>query len=144
MSNAPDPAAVKASFRQPNGFLKLIALVHIIICIGLARGGVKGSPIPLSVDYDWLVTTTTCGFCIIMFLLIIARAMGGMAVQAELVALLLGTIMFIASGSVVIDTHRQSIITGIYNPAMALGAICIATALVMFVDMALTAKNIKK
>jgi len=144
MTNAPDPAAVKASFRQPNGFLKLIALVLIIICIGLARGGVKGYPVPLTTDYDWLVTTTTCGFCIIMLLLIIARAMGGMAIQAELVALLLGTIMFIASGSVVIDQHREGIIPSTRNPALALGSICIGTALVMFVDMALTAKNMKK
>ena len=27
MANAPDPAAVKASFRQPTGILKLVALV---------------------------------------------------------------------------------------------------------------------
>ena len=31
-----------------------------------------------------------------------------------------------------------------YQPAMALGSICIAVALVMFVDMALEAKDLKK
>jgi len=149
MANAPDPAAVKASFRKPNGFLKLITLVLIIICIGLARGGRSirgeiGFPIDLNErvhpDYSWLVITTTCGFCIITLLLIIGRAMGGMPIQVELVALLLGTIMFVASGSVVIDTHRT--LTG-NSTALALGSMCIITGLVMFIDMALTGKDMK-
>jgi len=144
MADAPDPAVVRASFRRPNGFLKLIALVLIIVCIGLARGGFKGDPLGYNyIDYSWLVITTTCGFCIVMFLLIIGRAMGGMPPQVNLVALLLGTIMFIASGSVVIDTHNNSSLET-YQPAMALGSICIAVALVMFVDMALEAKDLKK
>lgn len=143
MADAPDPAVVRASFRRPNGFLKLITLVLIIVCIGLARGGLNGGPMPLATDHKWLVVTTTCGFCIVMFLLIIGRAMGGMPPQVNLVALLLGTIMFIASGSVVIDTHNNSLLDS-YQPAMALGSICIAVALVMFVDMALEAKDLKK
>jgi len=140
MANAPDPAAVKASFRKPNGFLKLITLVLIIICIGLARGGgsIRGDEV--NPDYSWLVITTTCGFCIITLLLIIGRAMGGMPIQVELVALLLGTIMFVASGSVVIDTHRT--LTG-NSTALPLGSMCIITGLVMFIDMALTGKDMK-
>ena len=52
------------------------------MCIGLARGGFKGDPLGYTyVDYSWLVITTTCGFCIVMFLLIIGRAMGGMPPQ---------------------------------------------------------------
>jgi len=139
MANAPDPAAVKASFRKPNGFLKLITLVLIIICIGLARGSIRGE-IGFPIDYYWLVITTTCGFCIITLLLIIGRAMGGMPIQVELVALLLGTIMFVASGSVVIDTHRT--LTG-NSTALPLGSMCIITGLVMFIDMALTGKDMK-
>jgi len=142
MANAPDPAVVRASFKKPNGFLKLIALVLIIICIGLARdlhgsGGSLGG-----IDYNWLVITTTAGFCIIILLLIIGRAMGGMPIQVELVALLLGTIMFVASGSVVIDTYRSSLFKN-RDQALALGSMCIITGLVMFIDMALTGKDMK-
>ena len=70
----------------------------------------------------------------------------------ELLTIVLGVIMFLASGSVVIHVYRRSsaaaalISAGraFIDAGLALGSMCIITAAVMFVDLVFLAKKVKK
>merc|ERR1711974_547731 len=110
-------------------------------CVGLMCVGNQGKPIKV-VEHN-LLAGTTIGFTLILLLLIIGRVEGGMPAKVEILALLLGTILFIASGGYVIDTYKPSSrptlvgLKHIYEPGLALGSMCIINALVMGIDAVL-------
>ena len=52
-----------------------------------------------------LVTVTTGGFAMVTGLLVLARALGGVPILAEVAAMVTGAVMFMASGAVEIDAH---------------------------------------
>ena len=64
----------------------------------------------------------------------------------ELALLILGMLMFIASGGVVIDQYATAAnaLNSARPAALALGSMCIFTGLVFFVDVVFTALDISK
>lgn len=139
-----DTPEAKALVRSPNGGLKALTLGLSIVNIVLARAGNGGDPILLPLDHSWLVITTTCSYFIITLLLLVMYAHGGLQHPPEALALFLGFVLYMASGSVVIN-YWMNLVSGAHrNAALALGSTCIITGVVMFVDLSILGKKMKK
>ena len=110
-------------------FLKIAILGLIIICLGVGAGAVGTVDSPT----DWVWAWTLSAFLLPTALLIITRFIGPqVAKKVELPILAAGAVMFIASGAIVINTHASS-------ACLALGSLCIITALLMAIDAVLVA-----
>ena len=110
-------------------FLKIAILGLIIICLGVGAGAVETVDSPT----DWVWAWTLSAFLLPTALLIITRFIGPqVAKKVELPILAAGAVMFMASGAIVINTHASS-------ACLALGSLCIITALLMAIDAVLVA-----
>ena len=127
--------------------LKCISLGLICICLGLGIGGV-GS---VSGKYagEWLWAWTVSAFLLPVALMIGARLMNmPIPKELELATLILGALLFLASGSWIID-HVILWPTGsglqvVREKYLALGAMCIITSMPMVVDAMIVAMTIFK
>ena len=110
-------------------FLKIAILGLIIISLGVGAGAVGTVDSPT----DWVWAWTLSAFLLPTALLIITRFIGPqVAKNVELPILAAGAVMFMASGAIVINTHASS-------ACLALGSLCIITALLMAIDAVLVA-----
>ena len=108
-------------------FLKIAILGQIIICLGVGAGAVG----TIDSSIDWVWAWTLSAFLLPTALLIITRFIGPqVAKKVELPVLAAGAVMFTASGAIVINTHASS-------ACLALGSLCIITALLMAIDAVL-------
>ena len=110
-------------------FLKIAILGLITICLGVGAGAVG----TVDSSTDWVWAWTLSAFLLPTALLIITRFIGPqVAKNVELPILAAGAVMFMASGAIVINTHASS-------ACLALGSLCIITALLMAIDAVLVA-----
>ena len=133
--------------------LKCISLGLICICLGLGIGGVNkvggtivGGTIEGGTAGEWLWAWTVSAFLLPVALMIGARLMNRpIPKELELATLLLGALLFLASGSWIIDRISlwPSGIT-MKEEYTALGAMCIITSMPMVVDAMIVAMTIFK
>ena len=112
--------------------LKCISLGLICICLGLGIGGVRavGVTIEGGTAGEWLWAWTVSAFLLPMALMIGARLMNRpIPIELELATLILGALLFLASGSWIIDN-----VSHYYSKYIALGAMCIITSFSMVAD----------
>ena len=109
-------------------YLKIAILGLIIVCLGVGEGAVE--VLDRTTDWQWAWTVSSA-FLLPIALLITTRFVGPhVAKKVELPILVAGAVMFTASGALVIDPPTM--------PALlALGSLCIITALLMAIDAVL-------
>ena len=132
--------------------LKCISLGLICICLGLGIGGVRavGGTIEGGTAGEWLWAWTVSAFLLPVALMIGARLMNRpIPIELELATLILGALLFLASGSWIID--QVSLLTLLTRRSgfkmeefTALGAMCIITSMPMVVDAMIVAMTIFK
>ena len=115
-------------------YLKIAILGLIIVCLGVGGGAVP-EVYRQSTDWQWAWTVSSA-FLLPIALLITTRFVGPhVAKKVELPILVAGAVMFTTSGALVIGSVIGSVI-GL--PAfLALGSLCIITALLMAIDAVL-------
>ena len=108
-------------------YMKIAILGLIIVCLGVGAGAVE----VVNSSTDWVWAWTVSAFLLPIALLITTRFVGPqVAKKVELPILVAGAVMFTASGALVIDPPTM--------PALlALGSLCIITALLMAIDAVL-------
>ena len=116
--------------------LKCVSLGLICICLGVGIGGVGGVGIGIGTTAgEWLWAWTISAFLLPLTLMIGARLMNRpIPKQLELAILILGALLFLASGSWIIDTESKK-----NNNYMALAAMCIITSITMVADVVIVA-----
>ena len=114
-------------------YLKIAILGLIIVCLGVGEGAVQEEY--RTTDWQWAWTVSSA-FLLPIALLITTRFVGPqVAKKVELPILVAGAVMFTVSGALVIGSDIGSVI-GL--PAfLALGSLCIITALLMAIDAVL-------
>ena len=114
-------------------YLKIAILGLIIVCLGVGEGAVQEEY--RTTDWQWAWTVSSA-FLLPIALLITTRFVGPqVAKKVELPILVAGAVMFTTSGALVIGSVIGSVI-GL--PAfLALGSLCIITALLMAIDAVL-------
>ena len=135
---------IAASFKNPNVFLKVIALVLIYICLVLVLM-LAPSKILYDPEYYWIIIP----WIFIWISITLPPTLLGhrMPLQVELAILIFGMITFIASGGVVIDLYAKAASSDSDDSrqkTLALGSMCIITGFVFFVDVVFTAFNVAK
>merc|ERR1712083_42817 len=130
-----------AIFKTPRGALKIICLLLVIVDLVLSRIAFTGEVVSLVLDHQWLNITSVCAYAFILPIIIILYILGDdVPVRGEILFQLLGTILFIASGSNIIGRYN---VTGFGDKdvGLALGSMEIITGAVMLIDFALLAKD---
>merc|ERR1712062_375332 len=116
----------------------------VIIDLVLSRIGFDNgkSAVVLSyIDHQWLNITSVCAYAFILLIFIICYLLGDDSpVRMEMLFQLLGSIMFLASGSNIINKYN-GLTLGDKDTGLALGSMEIITGVFMLIDFALLAKD---
>lgn len=131
------------AFKSPTGLLKIVNLCLVIIVIVLARAGWKGNPIAHVLDPLWLTSITTGAYVLILGTILFSYILGEQtAYKMEAIFMFVGTILFLAIGSLSVETYQYRTDGFTRDTGLALGSIAIITGIFMFVDTLLLVKKI--
>merc|ERR1712108_17451 len=121
--------------------LKCLTLVLVCICLGVGIGAVR---IVQDTAGQWLWAWTVSAFLLPVALMIGARLMDRpIPKELELATLILGALLFLASGSWIIN--QVSPASGFkLKEEETLGAMCIITSMAMVADAVIVAMTIFK
>jgi hypothetical protein len=131
------------TFKTPRGLLKIVCLCMVIIVLVLARTGFAGgyTEVAHAIDAKWVTITSVCAYAIILSIIIITYFLGdAVPIRMEMMFMLLGAILFVASGSLTVEKY-QNILGDDKDVGLALGSMSIITGIFMIVDFGLLAKD---
>ena len=113
--------------------LKCVTLGLVCICLGVGIEGIGIVNGTVNGAGQWLWAWTVSAFLLPLALMIGARLMDDpIPKELELATLILGALLFLASGSWIIDNFPQA--ARYYSKHIALGAMCIITSFSMIAD----------
>jgi hypothetical protein len=137
-------AAVNVNaFKSPTGLLKIINLCLVIIVIVLARAGWRGAPVAHILDPLWLTSITTGAYILILGTILFSYLLGEQVpYKMEAIFMFVGTILFLAIGSLSVESYQYRTEGYIRDTGLALGSIAIITGIFMFIDTLLLVKTI--
>jgi len=123
--------------------LKIIHVCLVIIVIVLARAGWRGAPVAHVVDPLWLTSITTGAYILILGTILFSYILGEqIAYKMETIFMFVGTILFLAIGSLAVQEYSYRTEGYIRDTGLALGSIAIITGIFMFIDTLLLIKSI--
>jgi hypothetical protein len=137
-------AAVNVNaFKSPTGILKIVNVCLVIIVIVLARAGWKGAPVAHILDPLWLTSITTGAYILILGTILFSYLLGEQVpYKMEAIFMFIGTILFLAIGSLSVESYQYRTEGYIRDTGLALGSIAIITGIFMFIDTLLLVKTI--
>lgn len=130
--------------KTPSGFLKILELIFVMICLLLARYGTENGYRIFgngSDDMTFLGIGLLVGYAIIVPAIIMTYLIGANMTFLELFINLAGGVLFIITGSLTIEESRRY--DNKKEVQMAIGCLCIVAGILFLIDFFFSVKSVR-
>lgn len=130
--------------KSPQGILKLVEIVFVIIAVSIFRGGNVG--LLETIDAGYFICGVLTTALIITPLLLVCYIMGATDIQRSILEMAVNFLLFLfllTAGSVTINTYINYMSGTLKSKAMATGSFCILASFAYLGDFLLSVMNFR-